>query len=672
MTTLSDPLSLSTMTVSSTLNGARTWTSTYDRGAGTITQRTPAARQSSATLDARGRVVQTNAPGRWPATVAYDDRGRVVAVQRRDRRSTYEYDGAGHLSRIVGPDGREVRMTYDDIGRPLAVTRPDGRQVLRAYEAAGWRELVAPPGRPAHASEVNPEARNGTYQPPDVGVASGRLMQLDYDGRLVSVTHGDGDTLVAERDATGRPVRATTPRGVFSYDYDGATGRLAGARTPEGQSETYAYDGALLLGVTIAGAAAGSVAFSYDGDLRLASKAVNGQTIGFVYDPDDALTAAGALALQRDAASGDVTGTTLGGVTSHQSVSGYGEIDHRDAAFGPVSLYASDVLARDLTGRILSRSEAVRGTASVHDYTYDALGRLTDVAVDGVARAHYDYDENGNRLSRDAGGAMDAYTYDAQDRLLSAGDRLYTYTADGALDTKTVGDAVTEYRYDMAGSLLGVTLPSGDRIGYIVDVAGRRVGRTRNGAVTHAWLYGANLGPAAELDAAGQIVSRFVYGTRSWVPAYLVKGGVTYLIVTDAVGSVRLVVDVQTGAVVQELDYDEFGRVSADTNPGFQPFGFGGDYTTRRRGSCVWARAITTPRWGGGPRRTRCCSEAGIRIYTRTSTMIPSTSWIRRGCSPQTKRSRARAPASATRSSVDSWAIASGPGSAGCSGSTIW
>src|SRR3989475_8804284 len=35
-------------------------------------------------------------------------------------------------------------------------------------------------------------------------------------------------------------------------------------------------------------------------------------------------------------------------------------------------------------------------------------------------------------------------------------------------------------------------------------------------------------------------------------------------------------VDVATGAVVQRLDYDEFGQLVNDTNPGFQPFGFAG------------------------------------------------------------------------------------------------
>ena len=72
------------------------------------------------------------------------------------------------------------------------------------------------------------------------------------------------------------------------------------------------------------------------------------------------------------------------------------------------------------------------------------------------------------------------------------------------------------------------------------------------------------------------MVARFVYGTRSHVPDYMVKGGSTYRIITDHLGSVRLVVNATTGEIAQEMSYDEFGRVLSDSNPGFQPFGFAG------------------------------------------------------------------------------------------------
>src|SRR5262249_10511101 len=72
------------------------------------------------------------------------------------------------------------------------------------------------------------------------------------------------------------------------------------------------------------------------------------------------------------------------------------------------------------------------------------------------------------------------------------------------------------------------------------------------------------------------VVSRFVYTGSSNVPAYMIKGGVTYRIITDQLGSPRLVIDVATGVISQRMDFDEFGIVVLDTNPGFQPFGFAG------------------------------------------------------------------------------------------------
>jgi RHS repeat-associated protein len=97
-----------------------------------------------------------------------------------------------------------------------------------------------------------------------------------------------------------------------------------------------------------------------------------------------------------------------------------------------------------------------------------------------------------------------------------------------------------------------------------------------NGALQQGWLWQSQLAPAAELDGSGTVVSRFVYATRVNVPDYMIKGGVTYRLVLDQLGSVRLVVNSANGTIVQRLDYDEFGRVTQNTNLGFQPFGFAG------------------------------------------------------------------------------------------------
>ncbi|MFZ1082876.1 MAG: RHS repeat-associated core domain-containing protein [Candidatus Kryptoniota bacterium] len=88
-----------------------------------------------------------------------------------------------------------------------------------------------------------------------------------------------------------------------------------------------------------------------------------------------------------------------------------------------------------------------------------------------------------------------------------------------------------------------------------------------NGTITNKWLYAGQLAPVAELDSANNVIARFSGG-------YMNRNDTIYQIITDHLGSPRLVVNVATGAVVQRMDYDEFGNIIYDSNPGFQPFGF--------------------------------------------------------------------------------------------------
>jgi RHS repeat-associated protein len=127
-------------------------------------------------------------------------------------------------------------------------------------------------------------------------------------------------------------------------------------------------------------------------------------------------------------------------------------------------------------------------------------------------------------------------------------------------------------------------LPNGTRIDYLTDGRNRRIGKRVGGTLVQGFLYQDQLKPVAELDGAGGIVSRFVYATRVNVPDYMVKGGVTYRLVTDHLGSPRLVVNTADGTVVQRMDYDAWGNVLLDTNPGFQPFGFAGGLYDRDTG----------------------------------------------------------------------------------------
>jgi RHS repeat-associated protein len=320
----------------------------------------------------------------------------------------------------------------------------------------------------------------------------------------------------------------------------------------------------------------GSVEVGYDTDFRVVKQKVNDvDSVSFQYDNDGLLTGAGALTLTRSSTNGLLTGTTLGSVTTSLGYNGFGELSSYAASYSSNPVFQTAYTPDDL-GRITRIIETVQSVTDTIDYAYDVVGRLEEVQRNGVIVESYTYDANGNRTSfTGTSGTINA-TYDDQDRLLTYGSASYTYTAAGELSQKVVGTDTTRYEYDELGNLVEVELPDGTLIEYVIDGQSRRIGKKVDGALVHAFVYGDQLNPVAELDSIGNIVARFVYGERINVPEYVVKSGVTYRIVSDHLGSVRLIVNISTGQVVHRIDYDAFGQVIQNTNPSFQPFALAG------------------------------------------------------------------------------------------------
>jgi RHS repeat-associated protein len=150
------------------------------------------------------------------------------------------------------------------------------------------------------------------------------------------------------------------------------------------------------------------------------------------------------------------------------------------------------------------------------------------------------------------------------------------------------------------GNLMKVELPDGDEIEYLIDAQNRRVGKKLNGQIVARWIYSGRLAPVAQLDSAGNIAARYVYAAHVNIPDYIVTDLATYRVITDHLGSLRLVVNEATGEVVQRMDYDAWGNVLADNNPGFTPFGYaGGMYENQTRLVRFGARDYTSEegRW---------------------------------------------------------------------------
>jgi RHS repeat-associated protein len=447
------------------------------------------------------------------------------------------------------------------------------------YDADSNLTSLTTPSGDAHAMAYSPVNLESVYSPPQDGLPEARtLSEYNLDRQPKTVTRPDALQLVYGYDFGGRPSTLTIPTGVVSLSYD-AQGRTHTSSAPSGEVLTYGYDGPLPLTSVWAGPVKGALSVGYDSDLRRAAIGPAGGTaLNLAYDADSFLTSVGALQLIRDPASGRLVEAQLGAITEDLGYDTFGDLATISATFGPSPLYGLDVTTRDALGRIALKIETIDGVTHTSSYAYTPKGELRSVLIDGSISTHFTYDSDGNRLTRTSSAGTISATYDTQDRLMAYGAESFTYSANGELATRTnaATGQTTTYHYDVLGNLSHVGLPDGRKVDYIVDGQNRRIGKVIDGALVQAFIYDGALRPIAEFDGAGSLVEQFVYATRGNVPSYIIRGATVLAVLTDHLGCVRAVVDSNAGTLAEAIDFDAWGSVVRDTQPGLQPFGFAG------------------------------------------------------------------------------------------------
>ncbi len=583
---LTDPgnvLSLTNQTSSLTVNG-KTLTSSYDAASRTYTTTTAMGKKYTTQVDAQQRPVLVQVPGLAPVSYTYDSHGRPATTTQGTgstaRTSTFGYGSDGYVASVTDASGRTVAITRDAVGRTLTSTLPGNRTITHTYDATGNLSTLTTPANQTHSFASTLTGQASSYTAPGSPSVS---YNYNLDRQMKDAVRADGTHETFAYDSAGRIQTVTIPTGQISSTYDSTTGNLKSIGAPGGIGLAFSYDGVLGTGETWSGPVTGSVTDTFNNDFRLSGQSVaGGAAIPYTYDGDGQLASAGDLTITRDSQNGIATGSTLGAVATTEGYTPFGETGAYHASTSGTTLLDQQY-TRDAVGRVLQTVESIGGSTDTYSYGYDTAQRLASVKKNGTTIASYSYDANGNRLTATDSAGSFTGAYDSQDRLIKYGNTSYTYNPNGERTQRTNGTATTTYSYDALGNLTGVTKPDGTAITYLVDGRNRRIGKQVNGTLVQGFLYGDGLKPVAELDGSNALVSRFVY-TGGGTPAYLIKGGVEYRIITDQTGSVRLVVNSQTGAVVQRLDYDAFGRVLQDTNPGFQPFGFAGGLYDRDTG----------------------------------------------------------------------------------------
>ncbi len=244
------------------------------------------------------------------------------------------------------------------------------------------------------------------------------------------------------------------------------------------------------------------------------------------------------------------------------------------------SVVYSAIYTRDKLGRIESKKENILGQVSTFIYGYDLAGRLVSVNKDGQINS-YQFDDNGNRIGGTVRNKAISAQYDEQDRMVSYSGMQFTHTPTGDLASEinnSTGE-ISSFQYDIFGGLRSVSKSNKPVVTFKYDGENHRVAKFVDGVFNKGYLYNTYGELVGELDENKQLIAQYVYVTGTHSPDYMFKGGRDYMFVKDQLGSIRLVVDMETGDIAQKITYDEFGVVLENTNPGFQVFGYAGGLT---------------------------------------------------------------------------------------------
>ncbi|MEW9306318.1 RHS repeat-associated core domain-containing protein [Labrys neptuniae] len=194
--------------------------------------------------DERGRLIRTLLADGSEETRAYDEHGRLVQI--RDAKgglTSFTYDSFGRLIQWVDALGGVTKLAYEagagGFATPTRLTRPDGVSVGRQFDAEGSLASVNDgEGRQWHYRFGAFEVLQAITDPKGGELSFG----YDSDGHLITVTNAMGRIYSLNRDVAGRVIEEEDFDGrVTRYTRD-AGGRVTETIKPDGGRLVYGYD----------------------------------------------------------------------------------------------------------------------------------------------------------------------------------------------------------------------------------------------------------------------------------------------------------------------------------------------------------------------------------------------------------------------------------------------
>ncbi len=562
---------------------------------------------ASQTYDPAGRVTSITDCFGLRVTNVYNANGQLIrSVQMGGITNEYSYDVAGRRTNVAMNGMSIWGGAYDAIGRTVWTRNADGVVISNAFDSAGrLYRVYMPDGTYSEnmysngwlwknidrAGRVTVTERDALGQPVSVTDPAGHTVQYRYDltGNLTNLVDQAGNDTLWAYDVEGHQIRKTyADASHWDYTYD-ATGRLNSRTDAKNQTTVYQYDavGNLTnidypndadvsftydalnrktqmvdgIGTTTYEQGSGcgmlmsedgpfaddTLNFGYTEAWHLASVTSSFQNVTYTYDdlqrlktvvgPEGTHTYSyeGAGTVWRELEMGNGTTVTR---QYDDLLRLTNMVNHADS--GVLSFYAITVNDAD------QRIQIVREDGTRYDYSYDAIGQLTNasamLADDTPWQAYqfgYQYDLAGNPVEQDKNGLIYSNSFNGLNQNVSTipgGSLAVLGRVNYAGGTVTVNSVQAQLTPDLIFVATGIPYAKGTNAlnAAFTDPYGRSTNR-QTSVVAVQKVYG--------YDANGNM-------TNDGRMAYFWNDENRLVVVRDA----------KTGLLIQENRYDGLGR----------------------------------------------------------------------------------------------------------------
>jgi len=342
--------------------------------------------------DAISRLIESINPKGQKQSISYDNNSRIITTTNALSDTTqYAYDANGNLVQLIDARGNSTIYQYDSRDRLISSTDSKGQTGSQQYDS-----------------------NNNITQTTD---RNGQITQYQYDelDRLMHISYHDGSSLSQTYDAYSRVNRINDSiSGISSYKYDEA-GR-----------------------VIVQNSQNGSIRYQYNSLGQLSQKHTTGQDpINYQYDANGRLSSI------------NLSNNPLNINLNYDSRN---QLQQISRANGINTDYQNDVRGQLLS---ISHKNTSHGIIAEHNYTLNSLGQRT---------------EQQSNLDQPLTTQADSYNIDINSNQLQNQNSVsYQYDLNGNRISKTDQSGTTTYQWDVRNRLQSINYPDSSADQFIYD-----------------------------------------------------------------------------------------------------------------------------------------------------------------------------------------------------------